>query len=410
MVPKRPAAVCAQLLIVDGPHAGMVHILGTAAATLGRDSAADIHLASDTGCSRVHCRITFSAPEFTLTDLDSSNGTWVNNQRLSGPVNLLDGDEFCIGASVIRCRIATAADLAPPTLQVTGQQLREIASGDVPQIPGYQMKSLIGRGATAEVFSGLRLSDGQKVAIKILKPEVQQSERAMAVFSREASISMKLQHPAIIRTLDFGVHDGHPYLVMEYVHAISVKQVLGRTSLNSRVRIVSGMGTRLLDALNHAHEQQIVHRDVKPGNVLPYLREKKLLVKLGDFGLAKNFSIAGLTDLSRDRELKGTLAFMPPEQIESGRFARPQVDIYAVGACLYHWITGKFPFEFQSIPEGLTKVRYENPLSIHEHLPEIPEQFVQIVNRAMSKDPAGRFETALSMLEALEPLTQRDWY
>lgn len=410
MTAETPSAAWATLTVISGPHEGIVQEIGLGGATIGRDSSADVQLANDSGCSRVHCCVRWAGTDLTLEDLDSSNGTWIDSTRISAPVNLVDGAMFSIGGSVIRCQVALNAVTAPPTLPVSDQQLRDLDPDDVPQIPGYQTQSLIGKGATAWVFSACRVADGQTVAIKMLRPDAFEMEHSIGVFTREASISMKLQHPAIIKTFDFGIHSGHPFLVMEYLQRAILKRVFGRSSLPGRVRVVSGMGTRLLSALDYAHRQDLVHRDVKPGNVIPYFRGKKLLVKLGDFGLAKNFKTAGETDVSRNRDIKGTVAFMSPEQIESSRFAGPQSDIYAVGACLYYWITGKYPFKFRNIPEGLDKVRREKPIPLQERLPGLPDQFARIVEQALAKAPSERFQTAQEMLLELERLTQRSRY
>jgi serine/threonine protein kinase len=146
----------------------------------------------------------------------------------------------------------------------------------------------------------------------------------------------------------------------------------------------------------------IVHRDIKPENVLLCRKGRKLNAKLADFGLAKNYAYAGLSEISRLGDIRGTIAYLAPELVIDCRQARPAGDIYAVGATLYRYLTNEFPFDFGD-RNKLAVVLEDDPVPISQRAPQVPAAVAEIVHRALAKDPAARFASAQTMLAALEP-------
>src|SRR5579859_4435183 len=140
----------------------------------------------------------------------------------------------------------------------------------------------------------------------------------------------------------------------------------------------------------------IVHRDIKPENVLLFRKNRKLNAKLADFGLAKNYAYAGLSEISHEGDLRGTIAYMPPELVVDCRDARPAGDIYSVGATLYYYLTRQFPFEFGR-RNKLAVVLEDEPVPLAKRVPDIPKELAKIVHRAMAKEPADRFTSAAEM-------------
>jgi serine/threonine protein kinase len=216
----------------------------------------------------------------------------------------------------------------------------------------------------------------------------------------------RLNHPHIVQCLDFGYTSGQLYLIMEYVPAISYESVLDEQPGSARTRVACAIICQVLRALAHAHDMSIVHRDIKPENVLLWRNGRKLNAKLADFGLAKNYAYAGLSEISRLGDIRGTIAYLAPELVIDCRQARPAGDIYAVGATLYRYLTKEFPFDFGD-RNKLAVVLEDDPVPLKQRAPQVSEELAQIVHRALAKDPATRFSSAPAMLAALEPFSIR---
>jgi serine/threonine protein kinase len=255
------------------------------------------------------------------------------------------------------------------------------------------------------VFRAVHSATAKPVAIKVISPRQSASEAAMQLFVREASLLGRLNHPHIVQCLDFGYNSGQLHLIMEYVPAIPYETVLEEQG-SARTRISCAIICQILLALDHAHEMSIVHRDIKPENVLLWRKGRKLNAKLADFGLAKNYAYAGLSEISRLGDIRGTIAYLAPELVIDCRQARPAGDIYAVGATLYRYLANEFPFDFDD-KNKLAVVLEDDPVPLRRRAPQVPSGVEEIVHRALAKDPAARFPSARAMLKALEPFSVR---
>ncbi|MCA9062888.1 MAG: protein kinase [Planctomycetaceae bacterium] len=393
--------------ITAGPHAGeAVEFSSHQSWVVGRSGQAQLSLPNDPGCSRFHCRFEISPPECQLTDLNSTNGTLINGQRIVGVRSLRDQDEVSIGHTRIRVTI-------PPRESVGGgMDATFIAAPEQqhPEIPGFRITRKLGQGGMGTVFHAIQLQTQREVAVKILDAGATNGSAGLQHFLREAAIAMQLKHPNIVETMEFGVHDLSPYLVMEFINEVPLGELLQSSSPAGRMRIAAGIGCRLLDALSFAHQRNIVHRDVKPSNLIGFRSGRKLQVKLADFGLAKNFANAGLTAISRSTDVKGTLAYMAPEQVLDCRYAKPACDLYAAGACLYEFLTGRKPYNFTDAAQGFAMILNQAPEPIEKLAPEVPEGLVHIVRTAMSRSPEDRFPDAATMKQALDVFTRRETY
>src|SRR5207248_5248473 len=265
------------------------------------------------------------------------------------------------------------------------------------QCGNYRLVSLLGHGGYAEVYLGQHVRFNQQAAIKVLHAHLSDVEAEH--FQQEAETIATLAHPSIIRVLDFDVQEGVPFLVIDYAPNGSLRQRYPKGALVPLPVIVSSV-KQVADALQYAHDQKFIHRDVKPENMLLGRRQEVLL---SDFGIA---TIAHSTSsLSTSAEgTSGTLAYMPPEQIEG--HPRPASDQYALGVVVYEWLCGERPFE-GSVSELIAQQLSMPPLPLHDRVPTIPPEVEQVVLRALAKDPKARFASVKDFAQALEQASQR---
>jgi ABC-type transport system substrate-binding protein/tRNA A-37 threonylcarbamoyl transferase component Bud32 len=265
------------------------------------------------------------------------------------------------------------------------------------QFGNYRLVSLLGQGGYAEVYLGQHVRFDQQAAIKVLHAHL--SGQEAKYFQQEAETIAKLAHPGIIRVLDFDVQDSIPFLVMDYAPGGSLRQRYPKGSLVPLPVIVSVV-KQVADALQYAHEQKFIHRDVKPENMLVGRRQEVLL---SDFGIA---AIAHSTSsLNMEAQgTSGTLAYMAPEQIEG--HPRAASDQYALSVVVYEWLCGERPFE-GSVSELIAQQLSMPPLSLRERVPAIPAEVEQVVLRALAKDPKARYASVADFSNALERASQR---
>jgi eukaryotic-like serine/threonine-protein kinase len=254
------------------------------------------------------------------------------------------------------------------------------------QLGNYRLVSLLGQGGYAEVYLGQHVRFKQQAAIKVLHAHL--SEQEAEHFQQEAETIATLAHPGIIRVLDFDVQEGIPFLVMDYAPNGSLRQRYPKGSLVPLPVIISSV-KQVAEALQFAHEQKFIHRDVKPENMLLGRRQEVLL---SDFGIA---TIAHTTSsLNESAEgTSGTLAYMAPEQIEG--HPRRASDQYALAVVVYEWLCGERPFE-GSVSELIAQQLSMPPLLLRERMPTIPPEVEQVVLRALAKDPKARLQRQIT--------------
>jgi serine/threonine protein kinase len=264
------------------------------------------------------------------------------------------------------------------------------------QLGNYRLVSLLGQGAYAEVYLGQHVRFKQQAAIKVLHAYL--SEQEAQHFQQEAETIATLAHPGIIRVLDFEVQDGIPFLVMDYAPNGTLRQRYPKGSLVPLPVIVSSV-KQVAEALQYAHEQKFIHRDVKPENMLVGKRQEVLL---SDFGIAT--IVHSTSSLNASAEgTSGTLAYMAPEQIEG--HPRPASDQYALGVVVYEWLCGERPFE-GSVSELIAQQLSMPPPPLRERVPAIPFEVEQVVLRALAKDPKARFASVADFATALEQVSK----
>ena len=266
------------------------------------------------------------------------------------------------------------------------------------QLGPYTIVSRIGAGGMGEVWRATDTRLDRSVAIKVLPETLAENEQFRARFEREAKTISSLNHPHICTLFDVGQHDGSHFLVMELIEGESLADRLAKGALPAEQ--VIRLGAEIAEALDRAHRQGVIHRDVKPGNVML----TKSGVKLLDFGLARAgveaSPIQGLTELptqakplTQEGMILGTFQYMAPEQLE-GQEADARTDIFALGALLYEMATGKRAFEGSSRTSLIAAIVSSQPTPISQVVPMTPPALDHVVRRCLEKDPQDRWQSA----------------
>jgi eukaryotic-like serine/threonine-protein kinase len=279
----------------------------------------------------------------------------------------------------------------------------------------YKILERIGRGRMAGVFKAVH-NLGQIVAIKVLPPSRAKTPQLLARFQREASLSLRLKHPNVVRSFQVGEANGVHYLVMEHLEGETLDDVLRRRRVLPPEEAVR-LAHQTLLGLQHIHEQGMVHRDIKPANLfLQSLADAKpkadYCVKILDIGLAREFfeetstnraaTPRGAVELTAEGVLLGTPDYLAPEQARDPRRSDIRADIYSVGCVLYHMLVGQAPFPDHSLFNQIVRHATETPKPLRSFNPAIPEGLEQIVAWMMAKQPDQRYPTPARAAQALD--------
>jgi eukaryotic-like serine/threonine-protein kinase len=261
----------------------------------------------------------------------------------------------------------------------------------------YRIERRLGAGGMSTVFMAKDTVLERPVAVKLLAEHLADDEAFVYRFRREALSAARLQHPNIVQVFDSGQDPSteRHYIVMEYVDGPSAADMLRERKeldIDETVRLVRDA----CHGLDYAHRAGVVHRDVKPGNLL--FAEEMGTTKLADFGIAK---AAEQTRITQVGSVLGTAAYLSPEQAR-GEEAGPASDIYSLGVCAYQFLTGRLPHEYTSLTELALKQQQDPVAPIADYRPEVPPELDDAVRLALERDPAARYSSALEMAEAIE--------
>jgi eukaryotic-like serine/threonine-protein kinase len=274
--------------------------------------------------------------------------------------------------------------------------------GSINKFGAYEIVSVLGQGGMGLVYKARDPSNDRIIALKVLALRLTDDAEFIARFEREVQTSRELSHPNIVAALGSGTDEGQPYLAMEYIEGTSLGRLLQTNGALSERRALE-IARDISAALEHAHSRGVIHRDIKPDNVL---LGNDRVVKLTDFGLAKL--------LRQDQRLTqsgiaiGTPHYISPEQVEASRYIDHRADLYSLGAMLFHMLTGKVPFDGATNNDVMLLHLHEKLRDPRDLNPKISTAATQVVRKLMAKKASERYETAAQVREDLEAvLTSR---
>jgi len=457
------------LEVVKGPHEGeQFEFARHDTFMVGRSRNERVHfkIPDDRYFSRYHFLIEANPEKCFLRDLGSTNGTYINNKdNKVRETFLTSGDVILAGRTRFRIRIEedVAVPIAPepdapgpeslppdeadspsndvdlfpraPTgslsCAVCGKLAEHTRLGDLTDtrmityvchhcrdqafdeqhpIPNYEKLGQVGHGALGPVYKARRLSTGVLVALKVIPPELSAHPQAVKHFLREMQLTSQLEHPNIVPTIEMGEAGGQLWIATEFVDGLDAERLAEQVGGTVLLPDAVGIMTHVLGALDYAHGLNLVHRDVKPSNIMVTGSPGTYVARLADFGLLRNMDEAGMSQITRAGEAKGTVKFMPPEQIIDCRFVKPAGDIYEAGATLYWLLTGEYVYDFkkrdrrgEQLDPFLMIIDEKIPIvPIRERDPSIPEPAAKAIETALAHDPEDRYDSAIEMARALE--------
>ncbi len=312
-----------------------------------------------------------------------------------GLVPALDAEQ--IEAHIVHCPDCQERMDEVCRLGANAEDLLESEGEDssLPKLPHYEMIERIGRGGMGVVYKARDERLDRTVAIKMILFGLQPDDQTMARFETEAHAVARLSHPNILAVHELGRHHGIPYLVLEYIDGANLAETLRQRKVLPW-KEASELTRTLAKAIHEAHEEGVIHRDLKPGNVL---MTRDNVPKVCDFGLAKLVD----TDapLTRTADVFGTPSYMAPEQIRSSRKVGPAADVYALGAMLYEMLVGRPPFQGATPLEIFDQVTKLDPVSPKQLVPEVPRDLETICLQCLEKDPKRRYDSAEELADDL---------
>lgn len=423
--------------------------------------------------SGYHCELQIDPPNVKIRDLGSTNGTYVNDQKIGQRENnyssgtqqqfplydLHDGDTIKLGETVFRVNITDQSRISP-TISAISKTIQEtegtginntiqainnssqysqktniftrversfqkfIQSRRLGAIKDYKIAKdiKIGEGGTSEVYVATHIHSKEVVAFKIMLPEVATTKNGIERFSREVEYTRALNHPNIVRLLDYQylVDEKIFFMTLEYCQGGNVYDLLinrGKPlSIDESLAIIF----QVLDALDYAHQAEIpyvklhngklakgrgvVHRDIKPNNILITNTEAPWQVKISDFGLAKAFDLAGLSERSHTNYIQGTPEFMSYQQVDNYRYIDPCVDVWSTAATLYFMLTGQSPRKLENNHDHhnpFESVKMSEPRPILQLNDNIPQDLADVIDLALRDKPEIYFKSAQELKQAL---------
>ncbi len=258
----------------------------------------------------------------------------------------------------------------------------------------YELQEFVGKGGMSLVYRALDRNTGHQVAVKLLKPELTGDKEFLARFEREALAAGKMRHHNIVNLLDVGNEDGRRFLVMEYVEGRTLKEIITeRTTLPADT--AAQVAIRILSALQHAHNNGIIHRDIKPQNILV---SPDGMIKVADFGIAR---VAGSDTLTKDDAVLGSVHYFSPEQAK-GEEVNAASDLYSVGVVMYEMLTGHVPFEGDTAVSIAMQHISAEPRRLSTPKHPVSPAMEAVVLRALAKAPNDRYPDAASMARAIK--------
>jgi hypothetical protein len=450
------------LSVVEGPGSGTQYRYDErATAIVGRADDCDPRI-DDAGqmlVSRHHCLFDINPPDIRVRDFGSLNGTHVNGEEIGrrepGQTpeegarlafrerDVVDGDRIKLGNTVFavgitvpppatqprtstlaRCS-ACGGPLADDPNRTAGEAVcdrcvadragviesllqRLVADdGALPEIRGHELVEKLGDGGQGVVYLARRQPSGELVAVKMLLAKVAVKERSRDMFEREIASIRVLNHPNVVSFREAGRVGSAWFFTSEYCAGGSVADVVDRDGPLPPERAVP-IALQALAGLGYAHTAPLpdrsvglVHRDIKPGNILLARQGRELVAKIADFGLAKAFDRAGLSGMTMTGSIGGTTRFMARPQLIQYKYAKPDVDVWSMAASLYWMLTRQYPRNFGKGEDPIQVVLDTMPVPIRERDPRIPRRLAAVIDEALIDTPRITVTSAAELAAAL---------
>lgn len=374
--------------------------------------------------SRYHCLLEIKPPEIWIKDSGSLHGTFVNNECIGQrKKNQGTSEELPVKLSEYRLKNGDLIRLGNLVFQVNIKQFIPVASTfkieeDLRKMPlpievnldqnlgdlnNYIKIQKIGEGGCGEVYLARQKNTSELVAIKTMFPQVAMKPYMKEMFLREARNTKTLSHRNLVEFKDYGWSSDKFYFVMEYCDRGSVRDLIKVRKGKLIIEEATELVLQVLDALDYAHnKKKLVHRDIKPSNIFLKVEKGKLIAKLGDYGLAKSFELAGLSGQTLTGTKMGTPNFMPRQQVLDFKYAKPEVDVWAVAASLYYMLTLEYPRDLStSFEQPILAVLETEPIPIRERDADIPYNLASLIDSALEDDCELHFKNALAFKNAL---------
>ena len=299
------------------------------------------------------------------------------------------------------------------------QLIQDAASGNkkLVAVEGYEIVKELGRGGMGAVYLAKRQETGQQVALKVMLPKVAAGERATEGFLREAVNTKALQHPNVVRLWDSGCSQGTFFLTLEFCDGGSVDRLMARRGGKLSIDEARPIILQALDGLHYAHNAEVphvklkdgslgrgrglVHRDLKPQNIFLSTAGGSQTAKLGDYGLAKAFDMAGLSGHTCTGEVAGTPQFMPRQQVLKFKDVRPEADVWAIAATLYNMLTLCYPRDFPKGRDPWQCILETSVVPIRRRNAAIPSKLAEVIDHALIDEPEIGFKSAAEFKQAL---------
>lgn len=405
--------------------------------------------------SRYHCLLDINPPDICIRDFGSLNGTYVNGEKIgqretdTDPArakqliypeyDLKNGDQFKLGDSVFQVSVlnqSSAAENLSSVAKIDDANKLEVKTpvsdidpldkinlllakagdnnNDFLCIKGYHIVKELGKGSMGAVYLAQKTDNkSQKqslIALKVMLPKVESDPQAHQQFVRETKNTRLLNHKNIVRVYDVGCHHATFFFTTDYCEAGNVSQLITRQGGKLPLFMALKILMQVLDGLEFAHTVKIpvvvladgkktsatglVHRDLKPGNIMLMKQDGVLQAKIADFGLAKAFDVAGLSGRTATGISAGTPFYMPRQQVINFKFAKPEVDVWAAAATFYKMVTGRYPRNYTKASDPWLTTLKTNVTPIREHDASIPQSLAIVIDRALIDQPEIFYKSA----------------
>lgn len=450
--------------VVEGKMQGQLFVFDQHDTFLfGRMDDCHILLKDDQQVSRHHCILEINPqanpPVISIRDLGSKNGTHINGVKYGGrekgetpeegakrsypQVDLRNGDTVKVGQTKIlvqvqaetqaanapcrvrcmRCHKDITHEVAPgqqedflcascmqeiegdPALLLFAllQAIKFEAEGDEPSIhiPDYTIEEKLGAGGMGVVYRVRHTRNGSRAALKVMLSKVAIDTKGRERFKREINLTSIIKHKNVVGFIDKGAVGNVFYCLLEYCDGGSVYELMKARGGKLALREAAPIMLDALSGLACIHSAKVVHRDMKPQNILLVKQNGRLVAKIADLGLAKSFEQAGATGLTVTGSVAGSLVFMPREQLTDFRNMRPVSDVWSISAAFYNMLTGNFPREMRAKDDPIEIILKDDIIPIRRRDASIPPAVAQVIDRALTSDLRRRYQNAGEMYTAL---------